>query len=305
MVRSVLTEAHTLHPACNANFQLHHLQVGSNEPGTVSAILLILDARQTERTFMAVILDKATLPRSLSVNLDHMATLRQVRRTTYPSLTTAAGICEVAGADGVTLHLREDRRHIQDRDLELLRETSLLPITLEMGSTDEMVDIALRNRPHAVTLVPERRQELTTEGGLDAVKLAPALESVVGRLKEQGIIVCLFLEPDPAQIDTAARLKCDSVELHTGAYALDWEKSRTDAISNHLSRIGAVVRQGVELGMQMNAGHGLHYQNIRPLAALEGLTEFSIGHSIICRSLFVGLEKAVREMGALIRQWTS
>ena len=166
---------------------------------------------------MAVILDKSTLSRSLSVNLDHMATLRQVRRTSYPSLTTAAGICEVAGADGVTLHLREDRRHIQDRDLELLRETSLLPITLEMGSTDEMVDIALRTLPHAVTLVPERRQELTTEGGLDAVRLESQLSPVVQRLKEKGIVVCLFLEPDVDQIEKAHSLGCDSVELHTGA----------------------------------------------------------------------------------------
>ncbi|MCB1169256.1 MAG: pyridoxine 5'-phosphate synthase [Leptospiraceae bacterium] len=250
---------------------------------------------------MAVILDKSTLSRSLSVNLDHMATLRQVRHTSYPSLTTAAGICEVAGADGVTLHLREDRRHIQDRDLEILRETSLLPITLEMGSTEEMVAIALRTRPHAVTLVPERRQELTTEGGLDAIKLEKQLSDVVSRLKQKGIVVCLFLEPDTAQIEKAHSLGCDSVELHTGAYALDWEESRTQAIEKHLSRIQDSVDRGCELGLQMNAGHGLHYQNIRPLAAIEGLTEFSIGHSIICRSLFVGLEKAVREMAWLIR----
>ncbi|MBU43382.1 MAG: pyridoxine 5'-phosphate synthase [Spirochaetaceae bacterium] len=251
---------------------------------------------------MAVILDKSTLSRSLSVNLDHMATLRQVRQTNYPSLTTAAGICEVAGADGVTLHLREDRRHIQDRDLELLRETSLLPITLEMGSTPEMLAIALKTRPHAVTLVPERRQELTTEGGLDAVGLEKQLVPVVSDLKSKGIVVCLFLEPDVDQIQKAHSLGCDSVELHTGAYALDWEQSRTQAIEKHLSRIEIAVKKGTELGLQMNAGHGLHYQNIRPLAALKGLTEFSIGHSIICRSLFVGLEKAVREMADLIRE---
>lgn len=208
----------------------------------------------------------------------------------------------MAGADGVTLHLREDRRHIQDRDLELLRETSLLPLTLEMGSTEEMLGIALRTGPHAVTLVPERRQELTTEGGLDAISMESQLGAVVQELKSRGIVVCLFLEPDLKQIEKAHDLGCDSVELHTGAYALDWEESRSQAIENHLNRIQAAVKLGCELGMQMNAGHGLHYQNIRPLAALDGLTEFSIGHSIICRSLFVGLEKAVREMAQLIRQ---
>lgn len=236
--------------------------------------------------------------RALSVNLDHIATLRQARGTAYPSLTTAAGICEIAGADGITLHLREDRRHIQDRDLELISEVSLLPVTLEMAPTEEMLRIALKQRPRTVTLVPEHRLEITTEGGIDAIRSASTLKPVVDALKSEGIRACLFLEPERDQIEQARALGADSVELHTGRYAELFDERRN---GEELNRIELAVTYGVSLGLQMNAGHGLHYQNIRPLAAIKGLQEFSIGHAIVSRSVFVGLERAIREMGDLIR----
>jgi pyridoxine 5-phosphate synthase len=231
--------------------------------------------------------------RALSVNLDHIATLRQARRTVYPSITTAAGICEIAGADGITLHLREDRRHIQDRDLELISEISLLPVTLEMAPTREMLQIALKQRPHAVTLVPERRLEITTEGGIDAIQSAPVIKPVIDALKAEGIRTCLFLEPDCEQIEQARALGADSVEIHTGRYAELFEERRH---GEELKRIELAVSFGNSLGLQMNAGHGLHYHNIRPLAAIEGIQEFSIGHAIVSRAIFVGLERAIREM---------
>lgn len=236
--------------------------------------------------------------RALSVNLDHIATLRQVRGAAYPSLTTAAGICEIAGADGITLHLREDRRHVQDRDLELISEVSLLPVTLEMAPTEEMLRIALKQRPFAVTLVPEHRLEITTEGGLDAIRSASTLKPVVDALKSEGIRACLFLEPERDQIEQARTLGADAVELHTGRYAGLFDERRH---GEELNRIELAVTYGVSLGLQMNAGHGLHYQNIRPLAAIKGIHEFSIGHAIVSRSVFVGLERAIREMGHLIR----
>lgn len=240
--------------------------------------------------------------RALSVNLDHIATLRQARKTAYPSLTTAAGICEIAGADGITLHLREDRRHIQDRDLELISEISLLPVTLEMAPTEEMLHIALKHRPYTVTLVPEHRLEITTEGGIDAIRSASILKPVVDALKSEGIRACLFLEPERDQIEQARALGADSVELHTGRYAGLFDDRKH---GEELNRIELAVAYGVSLGLQMNAGHGLHYQNIRPLAAIKGLQEFSIGHAIVSRSVFIGLERAIREMGDLVRDQTS
>lgn len=210
-------------------------------------------------------------------------------------------MCEVAGADGITLHLREDRRHIQDRDLELLREVSLLPLTLEMAPTDEMVSIACRVKPVAVTLVPERRMELTTEGGLDAVQSEEILKPVIEKIREAEIAVCLFLEPVKNQIQKAAGLGCNSVEIHTGKYAEVWAKRGRKAASEIAANIESAVEFGVSLGLQMNAGHGIDYQNIRPLARISGLDEFSIGHAIVSRSLFTGLERAVREMAELIR----
>lgn len=239
--------------------------------------------------------------RSLSVNLDHIATIREARKTNYPSLTTAAGICEVAGADGVTIHLREDRRHVQDRDLEIIRQITLLPLTLEMAPTKEMLEIALRTMPDAVTLVPERRMEITTEGGLDLTVNTDYLKDFIKILKEAKIKVCLFLEPDAGQIKLAKELGADAVEIHTGKYAVLYDKFHPEKYEEELQKIRESARLGTELGLQMNAGHGLHYHNIRPLARIKEISEFSIGHAIVSRAIFVGLEKAIREMAELIR----
>jgi pyridoxine 5-phosphate synthase len=239
--------------------------------------------------------------RALSVNLDHIATLRQQRLTRYPELATAAGICEVAGAEGITLHLRGDRRHIQDRDVELIREVSLLPLTLEMAATSEMMDFALRVRPDCITIVPERASELTTEGGLNASGLKDTLKDGVHKLLGIHSEVCLFLEPDVHQIDVARELGCHSVEIHTGKYADLLEKRERDAAKIELKRIQEAVLHGHSLGLKMNAGHGLHYQNIQPLAAIPELCEFSIGHAIVGRAIFTGLKEAVSEMVRLIQ----
>jgi len=239
--------------------------------------------------------------RSLSVNLDHIATIREARKTNYPSITTAAGICEVAGADGITLHLREDRRHIKDRDLEIIREITLLPLTLEMAPTDEMLEIALKNKPDAVTLVPERRMEITTEGGLDLTKNQDKIQFIIDSLKKYHIKVCLFLEPIKEQIQIAKELNADAVEIHTGRYANLFDRFNPSKYEEELNRIKESAVFGKNIGLQMNAGHGIHYHNVRPLAKIEELSEFSIGHSIISRSIFVGLERAIREMAELIR----
>ena len=236
--------------------------------------------------------------RFLSVNLDHIATLRQARGTDYPSVVTAAGICELAGADGITLHLREDRRHIQDDDVRLVSQTRLLPLTLEMAATDEMLDIAIRYKPDTVTLVPENRLEVTTEGGIDVIRSKHIIEPVIEALHKAGIKTCLFLEPDTDQIDAAAGLQVEKVELHTGSYA----DAGFDSQHDQLAKIKAAVKHGVTKGIQMNAGHGLHYQNIAAIAAIADLHEFSIGHSIISRSVFSGLASAVREMANLVKQ---
>ncbi|GIX40850.1 MAG: pyridoxine 5'-phosphate synthase [Leptospiraceae bacterium] len=239
--------------------------------------------------------------RSLSVNLDHIATIREARKTNYPSITTAAGICEVAGADGITLHLREDRRHIKDRDLEIIREITLLPLTLEMAPTDEMLEIALKNKPDAVTLVPERRMEITTEGGLDLTKNQDKIKFIIDSLKKNHIKVCLFLEPIKEQIQIAKELNADAVEIHTGRYANLFDRFNPSKYEEELNRIKESAVFGKNIGLQMNAGHGIHYHNVRPLAKIEELSEFSIGHSIVSRSIFVGLERAIREMAELIR----
>jgi pyridoxine 5-phosphate synthase len=239
--------------------------------------------------------------RSLSVNLDHIATLREARKTSYPSLTTAAGICEVAGADGITLHLREDRRHIKDRDLELIREITILPLTLEMAPTDEMLEIAIKNKPDAVTLVPERRMEITTEGGLDLTKNQKKIQTIIETLKKNNIKVCLFLEPNLEQIKIAKEMGADSIEIHTGRYAHLFHRTIPKRYEEELNRIKESAIYGKNLGLQINAGHGIHYHNVRPLAKIEEISEFSIGHSIVSRSIFVGLEQAIREMSNLIR----
>ncbi|MFZ5994493.1 MAG: pyridoxine 5'-phosphate synthase [Thermodesulfobacteriota bacterium] len=234
----------------------------------------------------------------LAVNVDHIATVRQARRTIEPDPVTAAAIAELAGAEGIIIHLREDRRHIQDRDLHILKQTVKTKLNLEMAATEEIIRIACRTRPDMVTLVPEKREELTTEGGLD-VSRKPLLKKVITTLKKDGILVSLFINPEPADVKVSRGLGADFVEIHTGRYAdaqNETEKER------ELSRIRKAVETAHRLKLRINAGHGLNYINIKPLVAWPEIEEFSIGHSIIGRAVLVGMEKAVREMLALIRQ---
>jgi len=234
---------------------------------------------------------------SLGVNIDHIANVRQARRTVEPDPVTYALLAELGGADGITVHLREDRRHIQDRDVELLRQTVRSRLNLEMAATPEMAAIALAIRPDMVTLVPERRQEVTTEGGLAVAAQLPSLQALVGRLQEAGIGVSLFVDADPAQLEACAASGARWVELHTGGYA---DAAWSDQ-PRHLARLteGAFVARS--LGLRVNAGHGLTYQNVEPVAAIEGMEELNIGHTIVVRALAVGLQQAVSEMKALIQ----
>lgn len=234
----------------------------------------------------------------LGVNIDHVATVRQARGTIEPDPVTAAALAELGGADGITVHLREDRRHIQDRDVELLRQTVKTRLNLEMAATEEMVAIALRLRPDCVTLVPEKRQELTTEGGLDVCGNRSLLEPQIDRLRQAGILVSLFVDPDAGQIEASQQLGADYIEIHTGTYC---EAASAQARRAELNKIEAAIHQGRGIGLGINAGHGLNYQNIRPVVALGGIEEYNIGHSIISRAVLVGLERAVREMAALVR----
>lgn len=233
----------------------------------------------------------------LGVNIDHVATIRQARRTVEPDPVWAAALAELGGADGITVHLREDRRHIQDRDLEVLRRTVQVKLNLEAAIAPAMVDIACRVRPDQVTLVPEKREEITTEGGLDIVAHREATAAAVGRLHEAGIVVSLFIDPDPRQIEMAADVGVAAVELHTGEYA----NATTDAARHdelvRLARAATTVR-GAKL--VLNAGHGLTYRNVVPVARLEGMHELNIGHSIVSRAVLVGFSQAVREMKALV-----
>ncbi|NMC72827.1 MAG: pyridoxine 5'-phosphate synthase [Geobacteraceae bacterium] len=234
----------------------------------------------------------------LGVNIDHVATIRQARGGMEPDPVAAAAIAEMAGADGITIHLREDRRHIQDRDLRLLRETVQTKVNLEMAATDEMIAIALAVKPEQCTLVPEKRQELTTEGGLDVRLHAQALEKAVARLQEGGIVVSLFIDPDPDQIKAAAKVGADYVEIHTGCFA---EAADGKIEEQELIKIENAVKLASKLGLGVNAGHGLTYTNIKKVAALGGIEEFNIGHSIISRAVLVGLDRAVRDMVDLIK----
>jgi pyridoxine 5-phosphate synthase len=238
----------------------------------------------------------------LCVNIDHVATVRQARRTIEPDPVAAAVLCELGGAAGITVHLREDRRHIQDRDLELLRQTVKAPLNLEMAASYEMRAIALRVRPQLVMIVPEGRQEVTTEGGLDAAGQEPRLTEFLIPLKEAGIPISLFIDPRPEQVEAAKRLGVGTVELHTGDYANaclvhDFEKA-----AREWERLRSMARFArVEKGLTVNAGHGLDYRNVERVAAIEGLADLHIGHSIVSRAIYVGLERAVREMAELIR----
>lgn len=233
----------------------------------------------------------------LGVNIDHVATVRQARQADEPDPVWAAAEAELGGADAITIHLREDRRHITDRDAELLRRTVAGKLNLEMSIAPEIVRIALRLRPPQCTLVPERRAELTTEGGLDVVRLARRIAPVVRKLKRAGIETSAFIEPTPAQIDAAARAGFDAVELWTGGWAHARTAEQRDAA---LDDLAAAVDRGLDAGMLVHAGHGLTYRNVEPVAAIAGFSEFNIGHSIVSRAMFVGMRRAVREMKRLL-----
>jgi len=235
----------------------------------------------------------------LGVNIDHVATLRQARGTRYPDPVEAARLVENAGADSITVHLREDRRHMQERDIQLLHAVLQTRMNLEMAATREMLKLACEWQPEACCLVPERRQELTTEGGLDAHAQQQALAPICAQLANAGIRVALFIDPETRQIEAAAALRVSAVELHTGRYA--------DASSDHdraeeLHRLAQAARQAASLGLEVHAGHGLHYHNVMPVAAILEIVELNIGHSIIARALMTGLPEAVREMKRLMQQ---
>ncbi|MFM7228984.1 MAG: pyridoxine 5'-phosphate synthase [Cyanobacteriota bacterium] len=233
---------------------------------------------------------------SLGVNIDHIANVRQARRTVEPDPVSYALLAELGGADGITVHLREDRRHIQDRDVELLRATVRSRLNLEMASTDAMEAVALRVRPAMVTLVPERREEVTTEGGLNAASQGDVLQGRVQRLQSAGIPVSLFIDPDGRQIDAAAASGSRWIELHTGRYAdAPWADQPAE-----LARLEKACDLARQRGLRVNAGHGLTYQNVEPVAAMAGVEELNIGHTIIARALAVGLTEAVREMKRLV-----
>ena len=234
----------------------------------------------------------------LGVNIDHVATIRQARGGIEPDPVAAAAIAELAGADGITIHLREDRRHIQDRDLRLLRETVKTRLNLEMAATREMIDIALTVKPDICTLVPEKRKELTTEGGLDVRINMQHITEAVERLQEGDIPVSLFIDPDPDQIKAADKVGADYIEIHTGAFAEAkvWKSQEPELI-----KIENAVKLAQKLGLGVNAGHGLNYSNIKRICAIGGIEEYNIGHSIISRAVLVGLDRAVREMVELIK----
>ena len=234
----------------------------------------------------------------LSVNIDHVATLRQARGENEPDPVTAALIAELAGAAGIVSHLREDRRHIQDADVYLLRKTLKTKLDLEMAATDEIVNIALDIVPDLVTLVPERRQELTTEGGLDVVSQLPHLKEVTRKFHKKNILVSFFVAPNKEQITAAKKADADFVELHTGEYA----NAKGDAVEEQLARLKKAGQDAHKMGLKINAGHGLNYRNLEPVAMIEEIEEFSIGHSLIGHALFVGLERAVKEMIQILEE---
>lgn len=233
----------------------------------------------------------------LGVNIDHVATLRQARGTLYPDPIQAAIEAEQAGADSVTLHLREDRRHIQERDVVLLKDILQTRMNLEMAVTDEMIAIAERVRPHNCCLVPERREELTTEGGLDVAGNEDRIREACNRLEAAGCIVSLFIDADTRQVDAAARTGAPAMEIHTGHYA---DATDDKQRSSEYNKIRDAVTQGVNAGLQVNAGHGLNYHNVQPIAAITSIKELNIGHAIVARALFTGMQEAVREMKRLM-----
>ncbi|MCX7097674.1 MAG: pyridoxine 5'-phosphate synthase [Methylococcales bacterium] len=240
-----------------------------------------------------------TTPILLGVNIDHVATLRQARRTRYPEPVQAALVAEQAGADGITAHLREDRRHIQDRDIFLLQELLHTRLNLEMAVTDEMLDLAVKVGPYACCLVPEKREELTTEGGLDVSGNLSRMQSACDKLRSAGVEVSLFIDPDFAQIDAAVAAGAPVVELHTGCYA-DADNSLRQA--EELARIRAAAHYAHSAGLQVNAGHGLNYYNVEAICAIPEIVELNIGHAIIAQALFLGLAQAVKDLKHIMRQ---
>jgi len=235
----------------------------------------------------------------LGVNVDHVAGLRQARGTRYPDPVAAAAMAEQAGADAITVHLREDRRHINERDVALLAQTLQTRMNLEMAITDEMIQRAIDLQPADCCLVPERRQEITTEGGLDVAGDPERCRQACQRLAEAGIRVSLFVDPEPAQLQAAVDVGAPVVELHTGAFA---DATSDGAIHEEFTRLQEAASLGQSLGLQINAGHGLHYHNVAPIAAMREITELNIGHAIIARAVFSGLDAAVRTMKQLIRE---
>ena len=235
----------------------------------------------------------------LGVNIDHVATLRQTRGTRYPSPVQAALLAETAGADAITLHLREDRRHIQDADVLLLRETLTTRMNLESAVTEDMLAFALRVKPQDVCLVPEKRSELTTEGGLDVAGQLDRVKQACGRLGAAGIRVSLFIDPDRIQVEAARQAGAPVIEIHTGAYA---EAQTESEVQAELERIREAAAYAAGIGLKVNAGHGLHYHNVQPIASIPEIAELNIGHAIVAHALFVGFAKAVQEMKALMRE---
>jgi len=235
---------------------------------------------------------------SLAVNVDHIATLRQARQATYPDPVAAAVLAELGGAEGIVVHLREDRRHIQDRDARLIREIVQSKLILEMASTSEMVGIAMSIKPDVVTLVPEKREELTTEGGLDLVVHQTAIGATVGTLQNAGIPVSIFIDPDPEQIKLAHQIDATMVEIHTGTYC---DATSSKRRMQEFSKIVDAAKLAHRLNLEVNAGHGLCYNTIKAFKGLSEITEFSIGHSIVARAALVGMKKAVREMLGLVK----
>ncbi len=233
----------------------------------------------------------------LGVNVDHVATLRQARRIRFPDPVAAAAVAEMAGADNITVHLREDRRHIQDRDVQVLRRTVQTRLNLEMAATQEMVKIAVEIRPDSVTLVPERREEVTTEGGLDLRAAFDPVSRAVRALQEAGIPVALFVDPAPAQIELADKTGARAIEIHTGRYC---DATDPESAGPELAFIAGAAEDAAGMGLEVHAGHGLNTHNILPVAQIPQIVEFNIGHSIVSRALYTGLEAAVREMKALI-----
>ena len=235
----------------------------------------------------------------LGVNIDHVATVRQARRAHEPDPVAAAVLATLGGADGITVHLREDRRHIQDRDVNLLREVVTVRLNLEMAAYDEIIAIALKVKPDEATLVPEKRQELTTEGGLDVASNVASVSAAIDQLKASGIHVSLFIDPEPKQVEAAHRLKADAIEFQTASYS---EARGEAAVNRELDKLRAATAQAVAFGLHVHMGHGLNYWNVRPIVRIAGVEELNIGHSIVSRAVLVGMERAVREMKQVMQE---